>query len=98
MGGHYQPMGHSYVLSNWIDHGMDLQEALDAPRFQPEGDQLGVERGIPVQTRAGLIERGHQLQDSGKPYGGGQIIYIDWDQGVLQAGSEPRKDGCALGY
>ena len=98
MGGHYQPMGHSYVLSNWIDHGMDLQEALDAPRFQPEGERLGVERGIPAETRAGLTERGHQLLDSDKPYGGGQCIYVDWEQGILQAGSEPRKDGCALGY
>ena len=98
MGGHYQPMGHAYVLSNWIDHGMDLQEALDAPRFQPQEDKLGVERGIPESTRTGLLERGHQLQQTDKPFGGGQCILVDWHEGVLQAGSESRKDGCALGY
>ena len=98
MGGHYQPMGHSYVLSNWLDHGMDLQESLDAPRFQPEGAVLGLERGVPMETRSGLENRGHQLLDTDKPYGGGQCIFVDWEQGILQAGSEPRKDGCALGY
>ena len=98
MGGHYQPMGHSYVLSNWLDHGMDLQEALDAPRFQPEDECLGLERGISEQARNGLARRGHQLIDAETPYGGGQCIFIDWEQGILQAGSESRKDGCALGY
>ena len=98
MGGHYQPMGHSYVLSNWLDHCMDLQEALDAPRFQPEGEMLGVERAIPAKTKTGLIERGHRLQETDGPYGGGQCIFVDRDQGILQAGSESRKDGCALGY
>ncbi|MEE8395615.1 MAG: gamma-glutamyltransferase, partial [bacterium] len=54
MGGFYQPMGHAYVLTNWLDFGMDLQQAIDAPRFLPAKGVLTVERGIPAQTRAEL--------------------------------------------
>ena len=98
MGGHYQPMGHAYVLSNWLDFGMDLQEALDAPRFLPVGDNLVVERGLSAATLRELERRGHRLEEADAPHGGGQAILVDWSRGVLQAGSEPRKDGCALGY
>jgi gamma-glutamyltranspeptidase/glutathione hydrolase len=98
MGGHYQAMGHSYVLSNWLDFGMDLQEALDAPRFLPQNGVLTVERPIPEATRAGLRARGHTVVEADVPCGGGQMIYIDAEAGVLQAGSDPRKDGCAMGY
>ena len=98
MGGEYQAMGHSYVLSNWIDFGMDLQEAVDAPRFLPSAGMLAVERPIPQATRQELEARGHQLLEAEKPFGGAQCILIDWETGVLQAASDPRKDGCALGY
>jgi gamma-glutamyltranspeptidase/glutathione hydrolase len=98
MGGHYQPMGHAYVLSNWVDLEMDLQEAVDAPRFLPVGDSLVVERGIAADTLTELARRGHKLESADGPHGGGQCIYVDWERGVLQAASEPRKDGCALGY
>jgi gamma-glutamyltranspeptidase / glutathione hydrolase len=98
MGGHYQAMGHSYVLSNWIDFGMDLQESLDAPRFLPQHGVLTVERGIPEPLREGLRHRGHTVAEADSPLGGGQMIYIDAEAGVLQAASDPRKDGCAMGY
>ena len=49
-------------------------------------------------TRAELVKRGHRVRQTDEPLGGGQCIAIDWDEGVLQAGSDPRKDGCALGY
>jgi gamma-glutamyltranspeptidase/glutathione hydrolase len=98
MGGEYQAMGHAYVLSNWVDFNMDLQEAVDAPRFLPSGDVLAVERPIPASTRAELEQRGYRVTDAEKPLGGSQCILIDWDEGVLQAASDPRKDGCALGY
>jgi len=98
MGGHYQAMGHSYVLTNWLDFGMDLQEALDAPRFLPQNGVLSVERPIPESTREVLRQRGHTVVETETPHGGGQMIYIDAEAGVLQAGSDPRKDGCAMGY
>ncbi len=91
-------MGHAYVLSNWVDFDMDLQEAVDAPRFLPTADVLAVEHPIPASTRRKLEQRGYRIADAEKPFGGGQCIYIDWDEGVLQASSDPRKDGCALGY
>jgi len=98
MGGQYQAMGHSYVLSNWIDFGMDLQEAVDAARFLPETGALAVEPTVPAETRTELERRGHSIVDAGYPLGGAQCIHIDHDEGVLQASSDPRKDGCALGF
>jgi gamma-glutamyltranspeptidase/glutathione hydrolase len=98
MGGQYQAMGHSYVLSNWRDFGMDLQEAVDAARFLPEEDALVVERSLSAASRAGLKQRGHNVVEAELPLGGAQCILIDWEKGVLQAASDGRKDGCALGY
>jgi gamma-glutamyltranspeptidase/glutathione hydrolase len=98
MGGYYQAMGHAYVLSNWADCGMDLQEAIDAPRFLPGAEGLAVERSMPRATCEALAKLGHQITEPRLPHGGGQAILIDAKSGVLQAGSDPRKDGCAMGY
>jgi gamma-glutamyltranspeptidase/glutathione hydrolase len=98
MGGHYQPMGHAWVLSNWADCGMDLQEAIDLPRFLPSGGELIVERTLPRATCQALERIGHRLAEAQNPHGGGQAILIDGKSGVLQAASDPRKDGCAMGY
>ncbi|MCZ6557533.1 MAG: gamma-glutamyltransferase, partial [SAR324 cluster bacterium] len=81
-----------------LDFGMDLQEAIDAPRFLPHRGVLTVERPIPQETREGLEKRGHVIAEAEVPQGGGQAIYIDSESGVLQAASDPRKDGCAMGY
>ncbi len=98
MGGSYQPLGQAYVISNWLDYGMDLQEAIDAPRFHAEQDTLTVERRIPSRTREALVRLGHPVVEAETPLGGAQMIGIDHAQGVLQGASDPRKDGCALGY
>jgi len=98
MGGQYQAMGQTYVLSNWVDYGMDIQQALDAARFLLYDGVLDVETGVPAATREGLALKGHQIADENGPHGGAQAIVIDWEQGVLQGGSDPRKDGCAMGY
>lgn len=98
MGGSYQALGHSYVISNLLDYGMDLQEAIDAPRFHHENGTLFVERPITMATRQALMQLGHPLVEAETPIGGAQMISIDWTQGVFQGASDPRKDGCALGY
>jgi gamma-glutamyltranspeptidase/glutathione hydrolase len=98
MGSHYQPMGHVQVMLNTVDYGMDVQQAIDAPRVFFEGDVTLVERGMPQATIEGLKARGHDVAVAPSPWGGGQAIRIDWQRGVLIGGSDPRKDGCALGY
>lgn len=98
MGAHYQPMGHVQLMLNMLDYGMDVQQAIDAPRFFFEGERVLVENGTPAATIEGLRQRGHDVAFAAAPWGGAQTIRIDWDRGVLIGGSEPRKDGCALGY
>jgi gamma-glutamyltranspeptidase/glutathione hydrolase len=98
MGGQYQAMGQAYVLSNWVDYGLDIQEALDAGRFFLYDGILEVEDGIPDATLRGLVDKGHRAVRSEDSWGGGQGIVIDWENGVLQGGSDPRKDGHAAGY
>ena len=98
MGADYQPMGHTHIVTNMIDYGMDIQQAIDNPRMFYEGETSVVENGTPQATIDGLTARGHTVQRRVLPWGGGQAIQIDWDKGVLIGGSDPRKDGCAIGY
>ncbi len=99
MGGQYQAMGHAHFLSNHFDFGLDLQEAIDLPRvYAPPMDPVEVESGVPADSLAGLKARGHAIARSKKPIGGAQAIAIDWQAGTLTGASDPRKDGCALGY
>jgi gamma-glutamyltranspeptidase/glutathione hydrolase len=98
MGGQYQPVGQVHVLTNVLDYGMDLQEAIDLPRGLHYEDVYQLEDGVPVATVEGLKKLGHKVATIGTPHGGGQAIWIDWDKGTLTGGSDPRKDGCALGY
>ncbi len=98
MGGDFQPMGHVQVMLNMVTYGMDAQEALDAPRAFAGLEQVGIEKGLPDTVRSGLEARGHALTDALVPFGGGQVVSVDWEQGTLVAGSESRKDGCALAY
>jgi gamma-glutamyltranspeptidase/glutathione hydrolase len=98
MGAHYQPMGHVQMVLNMYDYGMDIQSAIDAPRAFFEGENTVIERGMPAATVEGLKVRGHTMVMAPTPWGGAQAIRIDWNRGVLIGGSEPRKDGCALGY
>ena len=98
MGADYQPMGHAHLITNMVDYGMDVQAAIDHPRMFYEGEKTEVERGVPAATIDGLTARGHTVGLRPAPLGGGQAIVIDWERGVLIGGSDPRKDGCALGY
>ena len=97
MGGAYQPNGHARFITNMVDFGLDPQAAIDAPRsFAGEAGML-VERGYAPEVRSELAEMGHDVQIPDGPIGGAQAILMD-DSGVLQGASDPRKDGCALGY
>lgn len=98
MGGFYQAMGHPTLLSSVIDYGLDLQAAMELPRVMPTpaGD-VEAEETLDPGVAAELEARGFRLFYSGRPIGGAQAIAIDWHNGTLQGGSEPRKDGCAIG-
>lgn len=98
MGGDYQPMGHMAVAVNRYIYGMDPQEAIDAPRLMPKDGSVLTEAGIAASARRGLQDRGHVLLETAEPLGGGQAIVIDRGNGVLIGGSDPRKDGLALGF
>lgn len=98
MGGHYQAAGHAAFLSNLLDRGMDLQEAMDDPRSFATGGVLQIEPKIAEDVRAELIARGHQPTVLPQPLGGSQAIFIDRAAGVLRGGSDTRKDGMALGF
>ncbi|GLQ05363.1 gamma-glutamyltransferase [Sneathiella chinensis] len=98
MGGGYQPVGHAHVLSNIFDFGMDVQEAIDCPRAFYNAGILELEETIAPEVRQELADMGYQIKTPDMPHGGGQMIMIDHENGVLAAGSEPRKDGAALAY
>jgi gamma-glutamyltranspeptidase/glutathione hydrolase len=98
MGGDMQPQGHVQVLLNLIEFGMNIQEAGEAPRFCHSAAGLALECSIDTEARSGLCERGHQLVQHVDGFGGFQGILIDPATGVLMGGSDPRKDGLAIGY
>jgi gamma-glutamyltranspeptidase/glutathione hydrolase len=86
------------VPDQLLQYGLDIQEAIDLPRLLPLKGKLQVERGIPADVVARLKAMGHDPGVTERPHGGGQAIWIDRERGCLVAGSEPRKDGMALGY
>ena len=98
MGGQYQPVGQTRVLTNMLDYGCDVQEAIDMPRGLHYEGVYQLEDSVPADIVAGLQKLGHQTTKIIPPLGGGQAIWIDWEKGTLTGGSDPRKDGCALGY
>ncbi len=98
MGGDMQSQGHAQVLANLIDFGMNAQAAGEAPRFRHDPGTLALESAFPAEVRRGLAAKGHRLVDVSQGFGGYQGIVIDRGRGVLIGGSDPRKDGCALGY
>jgi len=109
MGGDMQPQGQVQVLLNLLAHGMDPQEAGDAPRVRhdgsstPTGDVMrdgGVvhlEPELGDGIAAALRAKGHHVETSVGGYGGYQGIWIDEKTGLLLGGSESRKDGLAVG-
>lgn len=98
MGGAYQPTGHSRFMTNIVDFDMHPQASIDAPRCFSDAGQMKVERGYSDVVRQELSDLGHNVVVPDGPIGGAQAIFIDRANGVLHGASDPRKDGCALGY
>ncbi len=105
MGGFMQPQGHLQVITNMVDFGMDSQGALDALRFQVAGDELWLEGDVEDDVAAELHRRGHRVNVMHGPQrggsggmGGGQVVSRNPETGVISGGSEPRKDGAAVGW
>ncbi len=102
MGGWNQSQAHAQFVSNLVDHGMNLQAAMEAARFTKlsfDGCDLRLESRVPEAVRTVLTERGHVIKLEGKfadSVGGGQAVMRDVATGVNYGASDPRKDGCAI--
>ncbi len=97
-----QPQGHLQVVSHLVDRGLDPQAALDEPRWRLDtggrGEwELAIEEPL-YRLAPALARRGHRVVCDPNPvgFGGGQAVLVR--DGVLIGGSEPRKDGVALGF
>jgi gamma-glutamyltranspeptidase/glutathione hydrolase len=98
MGGDMQAQGHAQVLLNLIDFGMDVQQAGEQARFRDFESGLALESAIGADVRKALEAKGHRLTIAPGMFGGYQAILIDPKTGALFGGSDPRKDGCAMGW
>jgi len=102
MGGWNQPQAHAQVISNIVDHGLNIQQALEAPRFVKltfPGTDVMLESRFPEDVRAGLARRGHEIDLQGEfsnMVGGGQAVMHDARSAVNFGASDPRKDGAAI--
>jgi gamma-glutamyltranspeptidase/glutathione hydrolase len=98
MGGDHQAQGHVQVITNLIDFGMNVQEAGEAARVNDGATGIVVERAVPAPVRAELEKRGHRVTETTGGHGGYQAIRFDPLTRVFMGGSDPRKDGLAIGY
>lgn len=98
VGAEFQPIGQITLLTNVLDHGLDVQQALETPRVFPQAGEVKVEKTVNEAVLQDLQARGHRIGPTQVAHGSGQAIWIDRDRGVLVGGSDPRKDGCALGF
>jgi len=92
------------LVSHLIDDGDNLQEAIERPRFNfLEGDRVALEARLHASVGAALARRGHVIEDESAAllrggFGGAQGIAVDPATGAYWGGSDPRKDGCAVGF
>jgi gamma-glutamyltranspeptidase / glutathione hydrolase len=102
MGGFNQAQAHAQFVSNIVDFGMNIQDALEAPRFTKytsTGCDVMMEDRFPADIRTELTRRGHQIELLGnfaQQVGGGQAVRRDFATGVNFGASDPRKDGQAI--
>jgi gamma-glutamyltranspeptidase/glutathione hydrolase len=102
MGGPNQPQAHAQFVSNFVDYGMNVQQAMESPRFTkvaPAGFDLSIESRLPLPTLQELSALGHEIAIR-RPYtqemGRGQAILHDSATGINFAASDPRADGLAI--
>jgi gamma-glutamyltranspeptidase/glutathione hydrolase len=102
MGGFNQAQAHAQFVSNVVDRGMNIQAAMEAPRFTKysfAGCDVMLEDRFPAEVRSALAQRGHQIDLLGsfaQEVGGGQAVRRDFSIGVNYGASDPRKDGAAI--
>src|SRR5215475_2336854 len=107
MGGHMQPQGHIQTLVNVLDLDMGLQQAVDAPRYYVnEGDEVAFDPAMDADLVAELEKRGRRVFENdgslegfgGSFTGSAQMIRFHRDLDSLEAGSDSRLDGVAIGF
>ncbi len=110
MGGDFQPQGHAQVLVNLLDFGMSVQQSGEQPRAahfesstptgrrMQSGGSVGLERGISDSVRQKLTSMGHRVRPGHGAWGGYQGVWREDGPLCYYGGSDPRKDGCAMGY
>jgi gamma-glutamyltranspeptidase/glutathione hydrolase len=102
MGGWNQSQAHAQFVSDVVDHKMNIQAALEAPRFTKQtftGCDVELESRVPAAVRAELQAWGHQIELRGEfasSVGGGQAVLRNFAAGVNYGASDPRKDGAAI--
>jgi gamma-glutamyltranspeptidase / glutathione hydrolase len=102
MGGWNQSQAHAQFVSNLVDHKMNIQAALEAPRFTKitfEGCDVEIEDRVPAAVRDELTAKGHKLKvhkGFSAEVGGGQAVMRDFSTGINYGASDPRKDGEAI--
>jgi gamma-glutamyltranspeptidase / glutathione hydrolase len=102
MGGWNQAQAHAQFISNLVDHGMNIQAALEAARVSKisfTGCDVILESRVPESVRMGLAAKGHEIDLQGafsSMVGGGQSVMRDYAAGVNYGASDPRKDGAAI--
>jgi gamma-glutamyltranspeptidase/glutathione hydrolase len=102
MGGWNQSQAHAQFVSNIVDHGMNIQAAMEAARFTKltfAGCDVAAEARIPEHVLDALRKKGHQIElhgDFSGSMGGGQAVLRDFDARINYGASDPRKDGAAI--
>ena len=110
MGGDIQPQGHAQVIMNMLDFGLSVQQATDVPRIAHDGSsspwggrmtgggEVVPERGFDPKVLEGLAARGHRIATLPQALGGYQAIWREESPRRYFGGSDPRKDGAAIGF